>query len=162
MEKAAGLQTLPSSKFSHTNILSISQLQTDARFDVLMLRTWNFAVYLVFYAFFTIRQNTHLIWDQKDKFKPYDRLEMLKKGDSLWWRISNIWHICYMGVSPGICSVAIQCSRPSICSFGLKGMQRIAVRLLFPVFKIFVSKKRGCERSTVLGLLWIMDTIFTQ
>ena len=39
MEKVAGLQTLPSSKFSHTNLLSISQLQTDAKVGMLVRRT---------------------------------------------------------------------------------------------------------------------------
>ena len=38
MEKVAGWQ-----KFSHTNLLSISQLQTDAKVDMLVRRTWHFA-----------------------------------------------------------------------------------------------------------------------
>ena len=50
MGKVAGLQTLPSSKFSHTNLLSISQLQTDAKVDMLIWRTWNFACLRSCYA----------------------------------------------------------------------------------------------------------------
>ena len=43
-------QSLPSSKFSHTNLLIQAQLQTDARFDVLMLRHEILHVYVVLYA----------------------------------------------------------------------------------------------------------------
>ena len=58
MEKVAGLQALPSSKFSHTNLLIRAQLQTQFHvlsikrsnlasvmpdLTFLMLRTWNFA-----------------------------------------------------------------------------------------------------------------------
>ena len=43
MEKVAGLQILPSSKFSHANLLSISQLQSDVKVDIKIRRTWNFA-----------------------------------------------------------------------------------------------------------------------
>ena len=50
MGKFAGWPTLPSSNFFHTNLLIQAQLQTDARFDVLMLRSWNFACLRSFYA----------------------------------------------------------------------------------------------------------------
>ena len=49
MGKFAGWESLQSSNFFHTNLLIQAQLQTDPRFDVLMLRII-LHVYVVFYA----------------------------------------------------------------------------------------------------------------
>ena len=63
MGKFAGWQSFQSSNLFHTNILIQAQLQTDARFDVLMLRTWNFACLRSFLCSFRLWYwNTHWWW----------------------------------------------------------------------------------------------------
>ena len=71
-------QTLPSSKFSHTNLLIQAQLQTDARFDVLMLRHEILHVYVDFFYALSDYGTQKLISD--DFLVMWSRDQLLQKA----------------------------------------------------------------------------------